>query len=161
MAALLKERFVCAWEKKGAVESYRVRGAPEQNFKVGGNILTYVCTPKGEVIHALPGSWPPEVYKQHLQWAQDVRRDLVDLKTQEAVARVRAAHREPPSFAHPERVRQAHELLTAQAFRPITEIERMFFESLLRETYAPDREIVIREIDEGDFKELLANMPRG
>ena len=53
MAALFRERFVCAWEKKGAVEVMRVKGKPSMVRKLGGNILSYVCTPGGRVIHAI------------------------------------------------------------------------------------------------------------
>ncbi len=162
VAALLEEGFVCAWEKKGAVVCYRVREAPEQAFKVGGNIMTYVCTPRGEVIHALPGAWEAVSFREQLTWARTLYREMADLNAQDAVSHLRAAHRErPPAMEGWKAGMPVHALLSTQALRPIEEIERPFFETLLGETYAPDKEIVIREVDPSDFKALLASMPRG
>lgn len=161
VAALLEEGFVCAWEKKGAVQCYRVRGAPQQGVKLGGNILTYVCTPRGEVIHALPGAWRAVHFREHLAWARTLYREIAELNAQDAVAHLRAAHRErPPAMVDWMGALPAHQLLSTQALRPIKEIEKSFFEKLLGESYAPEKDIVIREVDPGDFRALIASMPR-
>jgi hypothetical protein len=160
-AAFIRKDFICAWEKKGAVESYRVRGAPEENFKVGGNILSYVCTPEGRVLHALPGSWKPEIYREHLDWARILYRELVVPGGPDVPGRLRAAHQEPQGVPRWNMVRTAHQRLVTRAFRPIAEIEKMMFEEVLGQTYAPEKDIVVREIDQDDYRKAMANLPQG
>lgn len=152
-AAILNAQFVCAWEKKGAVESYRVKGAPEKDFKEGGNILSYICTPRGEVLHAIPGSWPPKAFRENLDWARHLDRKLMSLTPGQAVDRAREAHRERAWNS------QAHTLLSTHVLKPVAHIEKTFFETLLQEPYAPEKDIIIREIDESDLQQLLKNLP--
>ncbi len=158
VAAILEEGFVCAWEKKGAVECYRVKGAPDQGIKLGGNILTYVCTPAGEVIHALPGVWSPERFREELSWARTVTRETADFEREDAVSHLQAAHRNRTGDGT---YGTDHQLLSMQALRPLGEVEKTFFETLLGETYQPDKEIIIREVSPSDYEALLASMPRG
>ena len=66
MARLLSERFVSAWEKKGTLTVVQRGGAVA---KQGGNVIGYVCTSAGEVIHAIPEVPTPERYLEELEWA--------------------------------------------------------------------------------------------
>ncbi len=160
VAALVEEGFACAWEKKGAVESYRVRGSRGWSFKGGGNILTYVCAPRGEVIHAIPGASEPEAYREELDWARTLHFELAGLSPEDATSHLRAAHRDRAVGRGEEGLSLgAHGLLSSRGFLPVAEVERQFFEILLSQTYAPDRDIVIRELDPDDFKALMASRP--
>ena len=154
VAELLEKDFVCAWEKKGAVESYRVKGMPDQDFKRGGNILTYVCTPWGDVIHAIPGRSSSVEYRQSLEWARDLYRRGTGFSREERVGQVRSAHRL-------QRPMEAHELLSREACRPLREVEKEFFETLLGEVYAPEKDILIREISSSDYASMRATWRSG
>ncbi len=157
VAALLEEAFVCAWEKKGAVACYRVRGESDLELKVGGNILAYVCTPRGEVVHAIPGVWSPEMFLAELEWARDRHRELAGLERSDALARLRNAHRDRlPQGGR----RRGQQLLSTQAFLPLAQVEKPFFETLLGEPYAPEKEIILREVSRRDLEALLASRPR-
>ena len=158
VAALLEEGFVCAWEKKGAVETYRVKGDPKQSIKLGGNILTYVCTPQGEVIHAIPGAWGADNYREQLAWARGIDPELTDLEYEKATTQLRTAHRERLQTRGRWRFNHAHELLSKQAHLPISELEKPFFEALLGQTYAPEKDIIIRELNRSDFRALMGSM---
>ena len=142
------------------MESYRVKNVPESAFKVGGNILTYVCTPQGEVIHAIPGAVEPEDYLEQLTWARDTYGQMVELCDEEEAEYLRAAHVDRLPIIISYRA-GAHRLLSEQAFLPIAELEKPLFESLLNQTYAPDKDIVIREISKRDYDALVASRPRG
>lgn len=156
VAALVKEGFVCAWEKKGAVEVYRIKEDPGATFKAGGNILTYVCTPRGEVIHAIPGTRDPRSLKSEIEWARQNYRQLAGQKPEQAAASLRAAHEErlPAAAERDTAVLRSHRLLSKKALRPIREVEKEFFEIALNQFYAPDRDIVIREVRRKDFDAL-------
>lgn len=161
VAALLEEGFVCAWEKKGAVECYRVKGDPKTCVKVGGNILSYVCTARGEVIHAIPGAPARKVFVDEIENARAIWRETAVLEAPEAADRLRSAHRERPLNTFATGMDRVHELLSRRALLPVGEVERDFFMSLLGQVYAPKQDIVIREIDPRDFDALMRSMPRG
>ena len=153
VAAFLRERFVCAWEKKGAVEVYRNKENPGQTIKLGGNILTYVCTPDGKVIHALPGASTVDNYRADIEWACTLFREASAANAQDVKALVRKAH-----LTHGQefkRVRAVHNIVGPRAFSPIDTVERYFFEQLLGQTYAPAKEIVIREVDQEAFGKVI------
>ncbi|HLF93358.1 MAG TPA: hypothetical protein VJB14_07845 [Planctomycetota bacterium] len=162
VAALLKEEFVCAWEKKGATLAIRIKEDPGVTYKEGGNIMSYVCSPRGEVIHAIPGDRSPKSYKEQLEWARTIYQELAALDPREAVAQGRAAHRERrPDPDARSGLQEAHEFLSSHALSPIASLERHFFETLLRIPYAPDQEVVIREVNQSDVDQMLRDAPRG
>ena len=156
VAAMVEEGFTAAWEKKGAVVAYRVKEDPKQMLKVGGNVLTYVATSRGEVIHAISGSCSPESYAEQLEWARATYLEMAELTPEESTAYIRAAHVERLQSSLGMNARNyAHRLLATKAYLPIVEVEKDFFQTLLGEVYAPDKEIIIREVTLSDFKKQL------
>ena len=135
------------------MEVYRFKDDPTQTVKLGGNILTYVCTPDGEVIHALPGVSTPDNYRADIEWACTVFREASASDAQDVEALVRKAH-----MTHGQefkRARYVHNVVGPRAFSPIDTVERYFFEELLGQVYAPDKEIVIREVDQEAFEKVM------
>ena len=70
------EYYVATFRKVG---NFRValyqngsgRGKPSHLRKQGGNVVTYFCTPDGEVLHLLVGPTPPERIAEAARWAVD------------------------------------------------------------------------------------------
>lgn len=154
VASVVGEGFVCAWEKKGSVQAFRIQERPEELIKLDGNLITYVCTPRGEVLHALPKVWNAKELARELEWARELYAGVATLPRAERVPRIRAAHYERMGRSH-------HDMLATYAFLQIAQLEKPFFETLLGLPYEPEKEIVIRVVCERDFKAFLNSLPRG
>lgn len=76
IAALVRERFVAAWENVRAVPVVEIDFGNGVKIKrtVNGNIATYLCAPDGRVLDIIPGLNSPEAYLQDLRHALDLYR---------------------------------------------------------------------------------------
>ena len=76
IAALVRERFVAAWENVRAVPVVEIDFGNGVKLKrtVNGNIATYVCAPDGRVLDIIPGLNSPEAYLEDLRHALNLYR---------------------------------------------------------------------------------------
>jgi hypothetical protein len=60
----VNRHFVSAFQK---VATFQVNGAQKQ----GGNVASYFCTPKGEVLHAVAGPTDADAFLREARWANE------------------------------------------------------------------------------------------
>lgn len=126
-----------AWEKKGTLTVRH--DATGQSAPQGGNIVSYVCTPDGRVIHAILGAPPPEVYRTELRWALA----LWDAGPDDRARRIQEAHGAGQNLiAMNIQVPDVHALLARAPLPDVRAIEREVFETLLGVPYEADGPLV-------------------
>ena len=86
---------MCAYRKVGTFTV--VKNGEQVVAKQGGNVATYFCTPRGEVVHAVAGNVDAEVLLREARWAlalhERVRAEAGD-DAEKRRALIAAAHRE-------------------------------------------------------------------
>ena len=143
VGAVVGKFFRAAWQKKGTLQVFKISDRPEQQLvKVGGNIVSYVCTPDGRVIHALPAALPPEVYKKELEWAVKAFSTVGGRPAGMAAAhRLRQEHVAKWADGYQGILNPVHALLEQRPLVKAEAIEREVFETILGQTYSPDAPI--------------------
>ena len=146
MGEFLKANVRAAWKKVGSFKLIQKvtpnGGTPCGVEKVGGNVVTYFCTPEMEVIHAIPGNVSAETFLKEAKWA-------VALAGQQA-EKVAAAQQERLS-GYRNRVASpmdlTHATLSKDPLPQLDDVYRFFFETIVRETISDDP-IVLTESDD-------------
>jgi hypothetical protein len=134
---LLRERFVAAWEKKGTLTVVKRRG---RVTKQGGNVVGYVCTSSGEVIHAIPEVPSAQRYVEELEWALSLADALKRIPQRERAGRVARAHRRSQRGGAALRA-DVHTYFAAKPFPRIRDVEQELFSRLLNEQWSPSKPI--------------------
>jgi hypothetical protein len=133
---------VCGWEQKGILEVHVVRSRPAESQTLGGNVVTWVCTPDRRVLHAIPGAPGPDQLLAELQWAVALDRATRGLSLCERRAAIADAH----ASRGPERRLGSEELVSASPYALVEELERPMFEQVLGQVYDTLGALVVREV---------------
>ena len=148
MGAFLKQRVRAAWKKVGTfvITDGWVGGGPNGGFvgkvKVGGDVVTYLCTPQLEVIHAIPGNVPADRFLAELKWAVELAGRLNgragDSRTRVAKeaheAALQTARPVPQSWTpHTPGLPAVHRKLAELPLPRLDSVFRFFFEKILRQ----------------------------
>jgi hypothetical protein len=134
---LLRERFVAAWEKKGTLTVLKRRG---RVTKQGGNVVGYVCTSSGEVIHAIPEVPSPQRYVEELEWALSLADTLARIPPDDRAGRVARAHRRSQRGGGGLRA-DVHTYFASKPYPRIRDVEQELFARLLNEQWSPSKPI--------------------
>lgn len=116
---LLERSFVCGWRNTEGRESYAGESnchnvgnpaADVGNGAGGHNVQMVILSPRGRVLHCLPGYWRPDTLRDELLFALE----LADLETKPMTEEARfaafqRAHLEH-ALGHPARTREKSEL---------------------------------------------------
>lgn len=87
---------MCTYRKVGTFT--RITGFGRRSkvaAKVGGNVASYVCTPDGKVVHAIPGNVGGPILAKEVSWAQELYATTQIISRGEPSSRaalLRAAH---------------------------------------------------------------------
>ena len=159
MAKLLHERFVCAWEKKGTLKVVKVK-PPEakpgtltlgpQIRRIGGNVLGYVCTPTGAVLHVIPAV-APEQWLGELAWALTLSAELQKVPAYERMTAARVAHEKRVKTLAGQWQIVYSGFLVERALKPIAAVEKAGFETLAGQAYQPDVPVDVQFVDQKTF----------
>lgn len=132
MTRLLSAGFVAAWEKKGTLTVFDRAG---RVAKRGGNVIGYVCTSTGEVLHAIPEVPSAVRYLEELEWAESLHNALGRLPREEQSERVTRAHRRSRRAGGS--MRRVHEFFAGQPLPRIRDVEQELFSLLVDEEWSP------------------------
>lgn len=133
---------MCGWEQRGQLEVHVVRARPAESQTIGGNVVTWVCTPDRRVLHAIPGAPGAERLLAELQWAVALDRATRALSPSERRLQVERAH----AARDPSRRLGSEELLKSSPYARVEELEQGMFEQVLGETYDTLGALVVREV---------------
>jgi hypothetical protein len=128
----LGDRFVAAWEKKGTLTVFDRAGSVA---KQGGNVIGYVCTSAGEVLHAIPAVPTPRRYLEELEWAESLHDALGRVPREEHSERVARAHRRSQRVGGA--LRRVHTFFAGRPLPRIRDVEQELFNLLLDEAWSP------------------------
>lgn len=134
---------MCTYEKKGTLTVYQHKDEPKALSRRGGSVVSYVCTPAGEVLHAILANPDSESYADDLTWALELYAALEEVSSAGRTARAGEAHAKKSALSRPLR-----DILTTNPLAPIGRIERQVFEQVLGQTWAPERPIDIKPVDQ-------------
>ena len=74
---MISEHFVSTFEQVGKFNSFALGGKSRgkrispQPRKVGGNVVSYFCTPQSEVLYFLVGPVSPGVLRENAAWVAE------------------------------------------------------------------------------------------
>jgi hypothetical protein len=116
----VNRHFVSAFQK---VATFQINGAQKQ----GGNVASYFCTPKGEVLHAVAGPTDAGTFLREARWANETYH-LAKLDAQ-TPAQMQAFFRN----AHLSRLQREHnvQLLCRRLHRPDAVTSRLLEQYLV------------------------------
>ena len=115
--------------------------------KNGGNVVSYFCTPEGQLLHAVGGPVSGEKLLAEARWARDLALDMQNKSRQSKAEFVRKAHEnasrrgQTHSWQDSNRSSQAHvhRLLSQYAYMPMSKVEMKLFRSLSGEKFESNR----------------------
>jgi hypothetical protein len=93
----MNEYFVSSFQK---VASFRIANGKE---KQGGNVASYFCTPKGQVLHIIAGPVDAAAFLREARWVVETLK-LAQLEGQDLSTRLQHCLRK----AHTDRLREEH-----------------------------------------------------
>jgi len=131
VARLLKQEFTRAWQKKGTLTILTTKSR-KKFLKLGGNVISYICTPDGRVIHAIPYAPGHAIYRKELLRALKMHKTRTVKQTH-----LRLGQRKDLRW-----MRKIHQYLASHALARIETIEQEVFSQIVRQKYAPDAPIV-------------------
>lgn len=136
----MNEHFVSSFQK---IASFRKNGEQKQ----GGNVASYFCTPKGEVVHAIAGPVEADAFLREARWTVELWK-LAQLDGNDKTARLQAFLRK----AHFDRLRKDY------AMGPAQQIPGLAVQALLKTGGA--RQQALGNLDnQGKIHLLLGNYP--
>lgn len=119
-----------------------LRGLP-QSQTLGGDVVTWICTPDRRVLHAIPAVVDPQRFLHELQWAVTLDRATRAIASTDerrlAVARAWKEHDRSRPLG-------AEELLDSSPYALVEELEQKMFEQVLGQTYDTLGALVVREV---------------